>query len=379
MSKRVSRRSRKSRRGNLMLAKPTTVEGLEPRLLMSAAPHGGYWLLRGTSGDDTIVVQEDPADASQLQAWRNGDLLATANKSAVRVLRINGGRGDDQITVNLPAEDNIKCVLEGGAGNDTLVGSDGRDVLFGGIGRDNLSGGAGDDVLWGGTGNDILDGGAGDDRLYGGAGDDVLKDPEGVDLFNPGRGKDIVYGDAGEDKFQTSKTDLRMGAGSQSAPLLGETAGDLRDRLIQQALEQNQNLFGQAYQNYWWPICYACDGLAKGGALSFSGPVASLAAASGVTSQATDHSNTNTQVAGVDEADIVENDGNYLYVISGQELLILKAWPADQTQIVSRTPLGGYGAAMYLDGDRLTVITNTGFSSGGGGGGGGAGRSASCP
>ena len=44
----------------------------------------------------------------------------------------------------------------------TLDGGDGDDVLIGGAGNDTLLGGAGDDVLIGGPGNDTLDGGAGD-------------------------------------------------------------------------------------------------------------------------------------------------------------------------------------------------------------------------
>jgi Ca2+-binding RTX toxin-like protein len=45
-------------------------------------------------------------------------------------------------------------VLDGGAGNDVIIGSDGDDVLIGGDG---------DDVLIGGLGNDIFDFGPGDD------------------------------------------------------------------------------------------------------------------------------------------------------------------------------------------------------------------------
>ena len=35
-----------------------------------------------------------------------------------------------------------------------------------------------------------------------------------------------------------------------------------------------------------------------------------------------DHSTTNTQVAGIDEADLVETDGSYVYTLAGRELLI---------------------------------------------------------
>ena len=43
-----------------------------------------------------------------------------------------------------------------------MNGGDGDDVLIGGAGNDALNGGAGDDVLIGGPGDDTIDGGPGD-------------------------------------------------------------------------------------------------------------------------------------------------------------------------------------------------------------------------
>jgi Ca2+-binding RTX toxin-like protein len=64
-------------------------------------------------------------------------------------------------------------LLQGTAGDDTLVGGAGNDTLEGLGGNDSLAGSAGDDSLLGAAGNDTLDGGAGEDTLDGGAGDDV--------------------------------------------------------------------------------------------------------------------------------------------------------------------------------------------------------------
>lgn len=41
-----------------------------------------------------------------------------------------------------------------------------------------------------------------------------------------------------------------------------------------------------------------------------------------------DHSNTNVQVEGIDEGDLVKTDGEYIYAISGNSLLIFKAQDA---------------------------------------------------
>lgn len=48
----------------------------------------------------------------------------------------------------------VGSMLDGGAGNDTLLGNSGYDRLYGGDGADILRGGLGDDVLFGGGGSD---------------------------------------------------------------------------------------------------------------------------------------------------------------------------------------------------------------------------------
>ena len=64
----------------------------------------------------------------------------------------------------------LPAPVEGGAGVDSLTGTEGIDVLNGNGGNDSLVGLAGADVLNGGAGNDVLDGGDGDDVLNGGSG-----------------------------------------------------------------------------------------------------------------------------------------------------------------------------------------------------------------
>lgn len=50
----------------------------------------------------------------------------------------------------------------------------------------------------------------------------------------------------------------------------------------------------------------------------------------------TDYSKTNVQVEGVDEPDIVKTDGIYLYALSDQNLYILKAYPVNDANILSK-------------------------------------------
>lgn len=72
---------------------------------------------------------------------------------------------------------------------------------------------------------------------------------------------------------------------------------------------------------------------------------------------ATDYSTTNTQVAGVDEADFVKNDGEYVYVLTPGGLQVIRAWPAEETERVAQVPFRGEPLRMFLDGDRLVVYT----------------------
>ena len=73
-------------------------------------------------------------------------------------------------------------------------------------------------------------------------------------------------------------------------------------------------------------------------------------------STATPPSDTNTQVNGVDEADYVENDGNYVYTAHNGQLTIVRA--AD-VSVASQTALSGNVLGEYLSGDRLTVVSQS--------------------
>lgn len=53
------------------------------------------------------------------------------------------------------------ATLDGGGGNDVLLGNDGTETILGGYGDDFINGGAGSDSLDGGAGADALNGGAG--------------------------------------------------------------------------------------------------------------------------------------------------------------------------------------------------------------------------
>lgn len=73
--------------------------------------------------------------------------------------------------------------------------------------------------------------------------------------------------------------------------------------------------------------------------------------------RASSHSETNTQVKGVDEADFVKTDGANLYVIHGKAFKILKAWPANELKELSSLDIEGTPSEMFVDGGKVVVYS----------------------
>ncbi|MBB4040790.1 Ca2+-binding RTX toxin-like protein [Microvirga flocculans] len=120
------------------------------------------------------------------------DIRGLEDKRLINVKQINGGDGNDLIDMTSTRFKYGAVTLNGGNGNDALLGNAGSDILLGGAGRDQLKGYGGNDYLSGGNNNDRLLGGRGDDRLVGGSGNDYL-----VGQF----GKDTLTGGSGQDRF----------------------------------------------------------------------------------------------------------------------------------------------------------------------------------
>lgn len=66
----------------------------------------------------------------------------------------------------------------------------------------------------------------------------------------------------------------------------------------------------------------------------------------------------NVQVQGIDEGDIVETDGNYLYVASGSKLSIVDVRHAQAPSVVSQIEFDERIVGLYLDGDRLAIVAD---------------------
>jgi len=72
------------------------------------------------------------------------------------------------------------------------------------------------------------------------------------------------------------------------------------------------------------------------------------------------YSKTNIQVEGVDEADIVKTDGKYIYAISGQKVVVVKAYPPEEAAVLASISVNGTLKQLFINADRLAVFYENG-------------------
>ena len=108
----------------------------------------------------------------------------------------------------------------------------------------------------------------------------------------------------------------------------------------------------------------AAEGDAKGTGAPSPAPPSNSGSSSGSSgtapidqSTSTSHSETNNQVAGVDEADFVKTDGKNLYVLHGRAFKVLNAWPANQMAELSTLDIEGTPTEMFVDGGKAVIYS----------------------
>lgn len=166
----------------------------------------GSDLMEGGNGWDIAEVNGANAAGDEFLLEANGERAQfdrlnlgpfTLDVDDTEKFEINGGGGDDSITINdLTGTDVEKVVVTGGEGNDTVDASNSATPLVadGDAGDDELIGGSADDTLLGGEGNDSIEGERGDDTMIGGEGHDTLEwdNGDGSDLMSGGEGIDLI-------------------------------------------------------------------------------------------------------------------------------------------------------------------------------------------
>ncbi len=263
-----------------------SVERLESRMLLTATLGRGILAIRGTAAGDVIEVRRSADDANVLQVVENGTVTFSRAISAVRQIRIDGGAGDDEISVN---QENgaitIPTTIRGGRGDDLVQGGGGTNQIDGGLGRD---------------------------------------------AFQSGGGRNRVTSATRVDRLS------RLG-----------TPEAFRDYLANAA--RNRGGLGAMATGFGARLNGSPQAMTTTSMPGSTGAIADSAPG---------HSQTNTQVAGVDEGDIIENDGRHLYILSRDELVIVDAQDADAPAVASRTKIDGSPLAEYLHEGRLTVLSS---------------------
>ena len=178
--------------------------------------------LNGGDGNDSLTGgtgsdQINGNAGNDLMIWNNGDGSdINEGGDGIDTTEVNGGTASESFqasavtgrvvfqrttqvafTINIGGGENL--VLHAGDGDDSFRGSDGLATLTaftidGGAGNDTLLGTDGNDTLIGGDGNDFIDGEKGNDVAYMGAGDDAFQ-------WDPGEGSDVIEGGTGHDQM----------------------------------------------------------------------------------------------------------------------------------------------------------------------------------
>jgi Ca2+-binding RTX toxin-like protein len=159
---------------------------------------GGADLVRDydtTPGNKDVIQVAAGLTLADVRYWREGNDLLVGITGTSDSLRVQdwfydiASRVEEVVFADgrrLTADLLQAARFTGTAGDDSIQGSDSRDMLEGLAGNDVLFGGYGDDTLDGGAGNDVLYGGFSGTFDWAGSGNDTY-------IFARGYGQDTIY------------------------------------------------------------------------------------------------------------------------------------------------------------------------------------------
>jgi len=199
-----------------------------------------------------------PDAGTAILSGRGGNDVLSADGSAATTLVAYGGAGNDSVSGtdgadwlngggHAPVDPLSPALVDDGA--DTLLGFGGNDHIFGNTqaavqgaadSGDYIDAGAGADYANGNAGNDTILGGAGSDRLYGGAGNDLITGDNDADILggqaapgndhlNGNKGNDTLLGGFGNDDLHGGQGDDLLQGGEQDDLLNGDLGNDTLD------------------------------------------------------------------------------------------------------------------------------------------------------
>jgi Ca2+-binding RTX toxin-like protein len=151
-------------------------------------------VINASDRDDNLNISGVPGNVTVSGTGADIDILGAELESDPLV--VNLGAGDDSVNaVNLGAG-SMHLQVDGGTGDDLIVGGAEADTLIGGEGNDFIAGFQGDDVAFLGAGNDAFLWNPGDDndRIEGGSGTDTM-------IFNGSNSDEVIDMSANGERF----------------------------------------------------------------------------------------------------------------------------------------------------------------------------------
>ena len=192
---------------------------------ITTSPTVGEVTVNGGGGNDSITVNslvEVRPTYLLINGESDDDTISAANVSIGRIfLEMRGGEGNDTITGSDSNDD-----IFGDAGDDSISAGAGEDSVDGGAGLDTINGGNGNDSLFGNLDNDVITGGDGNDTVDGGFGHDNINGQNGTDTIDGGFGNDTLNGAAGNDLVEGGPDNDRVLGGAGNDSLDGGTGND---------------------------------------------------------------------------------------------------------------------------------------------------------
>lgn len=175
-------------------------------------------------------------------------------------------------------------------------------------------------------------------------------------------------GSSSSSKDVTGNTRASLHRAKNCGDLLGDLKADAKFKL-NESIDRQILSIQKCIQLYGDASCASYGGGYAVGAPAVDAsaeraPTAGASSSGGAPAPAADpapaassYSETNVQVKGVDEADIVKTDGSSLFLVHGRALKVIKAWPADQLAETSTTDIEGDPSEMFVANGKAVVYS----------------------
>jgi hypothetical protein len=159
---------------------------------VTATVTDGTLRISGSPLADKIALRLSALDPNQLQVdvGDNGSADSSFAVATLRAIDVEAGNGNDTVRidqVNGAFTARLATRIDGGNGDDTLIGGSGNEIFVGGRGDDVVDANGGVDTAFLGKGDDtfVWDPGDGSDVVEGGRGSDTM-------IFNGSGGDEIM-------------------------------------------------------------------------------------------------------------------------------------------------------------------------------------------